>query len=415
MLTAAAGVALPAAAAAQDTTRAIPADSLRERLRRLEEELALLRDQLAVEAASGVQTASRVRAEIFGRVLTNGFHNSAAVNNADVPLFVLPPGDAGPARGGLGATIRQTSLGVSVAVERVLGGTFVGELHTDFFGGQQPSTGGRHFPLPRIRTAHGRVRWARGELLVGQASPLVAEVDPVSLASFGTPGFTAAGNLWLWVPQLRGTLELGTPARLAVQGAVLAPTTGDAVPPFDTGHDAAEQSSRPALQLRVRTRWGEDDSAGELGVGVHRGWLRLPDGRRVTSEAVVGTAVVPLGPLATLRGEAYAGQAVRGLGGGGIGQNVTATGEAVEDRGGWAQLDVRPSPLWQLGAGWGVGDPRGTALPAGRLHNEVRSAHLLVRPGGPIVAGVEYRWLRTRHDVGRAHDHHLNLAVGFEF
>lgn len=404
--------AIPAPAAAQDTTRAIPADSLRDRLRRLEEELALLRDQLATEAASGVQTATRVRAEIFGRVLTNGFHNSAAVNNADVPLFVLP---SGTGRGGLGATIRQTSLGVSVAVERVLGGTFVGELHADFFGGQQPSTGGRHFPLPRIRTAHGRVRWARGELLVGQASPLVAEVDPVSLASFGTPGFTAAGNLWLWVPQLRGTVELGTPAGLALQGAVLAPTTGDAVPPFDTGHDAAEQSSRPALQLRVRSRWGEDDRAGEIGVGVHRGWLRLEDGRRATSEAVVASAVVPLGALVTVRGEAYAGQALRGLGGGGIGQNVSAAGRAVRDRGGWAQLDVRPSPVWQLGGGCGVADPRDADVPAGRRRNTACATHLLVRPGGPLVAGVEYRRLATRHADGTARNHHVNVAVGFEF
>lgn len=407
-----------APAAAQDTTRTTPLDSLRERLRRVEEELALLREQLAVEAASGVQTASRVRAELFGRVLTNGFHNSAAVNNADVPLFVLPRGAPDVGRGGLGASIRQTSLGVSVSVERVLGGTFVGELHADFFGGQQPSTGGRHFPLPRIRTAHGSVRWARGELLAGQAPPLVAPEDPVSLASFGTPGFTAAGNLWLWVPQLRGTVELGTPARLALQGAVLAPTTGDPALPFDTGLDPAEQSSRPALQLRLRSRWGEDDRAGELGVGVHRAWLRREDGSRLASEAAVATVVLPLAPLvptATLRGEAYVGQALRGLGGGGIGQNVTAAGRAVRDRGGWAQLDVRPSSLLQLGGGCGVADPRDADVPAGRRRNTACAAFLLTRPGGPIVAGLEYRRLSTRYAAGTARNHHVNVAVGFEF
>lgn len=409
-----------AAAAAQESTRTpgtppAPGDTtleaMRARLDGAEAALALLREQLGTQAEQAVQTSSRVRAEIFGRVLMNGFHNEAAVNNADVPLFVLP-GD-GP--GGVGATIRQTSLGVTVAVERVLGGDFVGELHADFFGGQLPSTGGRHFPLPRIRTAHGTLQWACGSLLVGQAAPLVAAVDPAGLASFGTPGFTAAGNLWLWVPQLRGTVELGTAARLGLQAAVLAPTTGDAAPPFDTGLDPAEQSGRPALQLRLRSAWGEGDIAGEVGVGVHRGWLRRADGSRLASEAVVATAVVPVGAHVVLRGEAYAGRALRGLGGGGIGQNLTTAGEAVRDRGGWAQLELRPSTRLSLGAGCGVADPRDADLPAGRERNAVCATHLLLRPAEGLVAAVEYRRLSTRYAEGAARSGHLNLAMGFEF
>lgn len=395
----------------QDTTRAAPADSLAERLRRAEEAIELLREQVATQAASAVSAASRVRVELFGRVMTNAFSNSGAVNNADVPLFALPDG---PGRGA-GASIRQSSLGIAVTVERVLGGTFEGELHTDFFGGQQPSTGGRNFPLLRVRTARGIVRWARGELLVGQENPLMAGVSPQSVASFGTPEFTAAGNLWLWLPQIRGTLELGSPARIAIQGAVLAPASGDPAGAFDTDVDAAERARRPVLQARLRSRWGTEEAPGEIGVGAHRGWLRRPDGGLVRSSAVAMDAVVPIGAALTLRGEWYAGQALRGLGGGGIGQGLTTAGDAVRDRGGWAQLDVRPGPRIQASGGCGVADPDDDDLPAGRQRNLGCAAQLVLRPDGPVVVALGYRRHRTTYAAGPVTNDHMNLAAGFEF
>ena len=405
---------LPVSTSAQDPARADSAraatDSILERLQRAEEAIALLRDQLAAEAATAVQSASRVRLELFGRILTNAFSNSAPVNNSDVPLFVLPAGDRGAS-----ASVRQSSLGVAVDVSDVLGGAFTGDLHMDFFGGQQPSTGGRHFPLLRIRTARAFLRWPRGELLIGQEVPLIAGLNPESIASFGTPGFVAAGNLWLWLPQIRGTLELGTPARLAIQGAVLAPTTGDPANLFDTGVDPAEQTRRPYLQGRLRAAWGSDVTRGEIGVGVHRGWFRRADGARLTSRGVAVDASIPFGALIELRAEAYQGKGLRGLGGAGIGQLVTSGGAPVEDRGGWVQLNVRPSSLVEVGGGCGIGDPDDEGLPAGRLRNVSCEGHVIARPGGPLVAGVEFRRLRTSYAAGPVHNNHLNLAVGFEF
>lgn len=401
-------------APAQDTSPTDSAraatDSVLERLRRAEEAIALLRDQLAAESATAVQSASRVRLELFGRVMMNAFTNSAPVNNSDVPLFALPAGNHGAS-----ASVRQSSLGVALDVSDVLGGTFIGDLHMDFFGGQQPSSGGRHFPLLRIRTARAIVRWPRGEVLVGQEVPLIVGLNPVSVASFGTPGFVAAGNLWLWLPQVRGTLELGTPLRLAVQGAVLAPTTGDPANQFDTGVDPAEQTRRPYLQARVRAAWGGDMARGEIGVGVHHGWLRRMDGGELTSRAVAIDATIPLGSMIELRAEAYDGKALRGLGGGGIGQLITTGGAAVEDRGGWVQLNARPSSRLEFGGGCGAADPEDEGLPAGRLRNAACEVHLISRPGGPVLAGLEFRRLRTSYPAGPVHNNHVNLAVGFEF
>jgi len=404
---------------AQDTTRAPTrqsVDSLAERLRRAEEAIALLRDQIATQAEASVQSATRVRVELFGRVLANGFVNTDSVNNNDIPQFAAPSG--GREQGGTGAAIRQTSLGVRVDVQNVLGGTFDGELHADFFGGQQVSVGGRHFPLMRIRTARGILTWSRGEVLFGQEVPLIAGVNPVSVASFGTSEFATAGNLWLWLPQLRGTWVFWPRARLAIQGAVLAPTTGDPVGTFDTGLDPAERSNRPYLQARLRTRWGDEESRGEIGVGVHRGWIRrASDGSLVASEAIAADAVVPLGSYVELRGEVYSGQALRGLGGGGIGQNLTTSGAPVEDRGGWAQVVVTPNTLVSFSAGCGVGDPEDVAgLPAGRLRNVACEGHVTAHPAGPIVASLGWRGHRTTYETaGVAKNNHINLALGFEF
>jgi hypothetical protein len=213
------------------------------------------------------QPAPKRTVEFSGLVLVNGFFNNAAVNNSDVPQFALP--DTAPAGAG-GAAIRQTRLRVFLTEADVLRGSLTGEIDADFFGGQEPSSGGRTFPLLRLRRAVGTVSWSHAQLLFGQESPLVAERSPRSLASIGFPDFAGAGNLWLWLPQLRGTVEAGYTLRLALQAAVLAPTEGR--PQSDsliTQPDSAERSRRPYLQGRVRLGWGPTDDPSEVALGGH--------------------------------------------------------------------------------------------------------------------------------------------------
>lgn len=432
--------------AAADTLR----DSVLARLQRAEDAIALLRQQLAAQAASATQSQSRARFDIGGRVLVNGFLNSRGVNNVDVPQFARPDAQAGPRPGGLGAAIRQTTLSGTAFVPRVLGATFTGDVNVDFYGGQQASPGGRHFPLLRLRTARGALRWRDVEVMVGQDGPMVSAIEPVSVAAVGVAEFGTAGNLWIWLPQVRVTAERAVTAgrgpqgdgalRIGIQGAVLAPNNGDAVGLFDTGVDAAERSKRPFLQARLRARWGEEDRAGEIGIGVHRGWIVDPTGPPVgdlPSDATVANALLPVGgagPLRfDLRGEAYHGQALRGLGGGGIAQTfavagvntpATATTPAVQrasvpltTRGGWAQLNVRYLELLTVGGGCGVDAPRGTLNPAAapRQRNNVCEGHAILRPEGPLLFGVTYRRTRTRYAAGPFVNDHYNVAFGYQF
>src|SRR4029077_8886109 len=123
-------------------------------------------------------------------------------------------------------------------------------------GGQEPSSGGRTFPLLRLRRGAGEGDWAPLQLMVGQEVPLISPRNPRSLAAVGFPEFSSAGNLWLWIPQIRVTVETGYSLRLALQAAVLAPTAGTQQPAFNTSLDSAERTSRPYLEGRLRLAWG---------------------------------------------------------------------------------------------------------------------------------------------------------------
>ena len=80
----------------------------------------------------------------------------------------------------------------------------------------------------------------------------------------------------------------------------------------------------------------------------------------------------------------------------------------------WGQAIVHPFPVLSAGAGCGVDDPRDRDRPL-RRRNTVCAAHLLWRPAGTLVAGLEYRRLSTLYASGsRYRNDHLNLALGFE-
>lgn len=418
-------VGLPLTALAQDTSRVAAMDSLLARLRALESSVEVLQKQLVEQANSAVQSHSRASMEITGRVVINAFSNERRVNSVDDPQFVRRDTAGGQQQGGFGMAVRQTMLGMRTTVPDVAGATLRGVVDLDFFGGQQPSTGGRTFPLLRLRTAHATLHWTHAEIMAGQEIPLFSPLNPVSPAAFGTPNFVASGNLWLWLPQLRVTGEVGTRARLGVQAAVLAPTSGDPVGAFDTDFDAAERSRRPYLESRVRLRWGDDPSAmGEVGCSGHLGWVSVTAASRprpdslLTSSAVGCDARLPLGEWIEIRGEAYTGQLMRGLGGGAIGQGIGAGGRPIRNDAGWVQVNLRAPSIWSGGAGCGIDDPRdGDVLQDanGRLQNTACAAYAIVRPAGPVFVGAEVRRIETRYIGARFANNHLNLAMGFEF
>ena len=383
------------------------------RLRRAENAIAALQQQAAEQSDSKVETRSRARLEIVGRVAVNSFGNNRRVNNVDNPQIVLPDPAANVPMRGLGMSIRQTRLAFGLTgLPQTFGGTTTADLDIDFYGGQLPSSGGRTFPLIRMRTARAHVQWSNANLLIGQESPLVSGLNPVSPAAIGTPAFAAAGNLWLWLPQVRLGVSTQGQRRVGLQLAVLAPTSGDAAAFFDTDNDLAERSMRPFVQARVFARSGEGEGAREVGCGAHQGWLLLAVDAE-SSNAFACDVLLPITTRLEMRGEFFSGQGLRGLGGGGIGQNVgVVAAEPLESTGGWAQINARPVDAVQLGAGCGMDHP---AAPATRRRNDACAAFLTVRPPGSMVLGTELRRIRTEYSSGRYTNDHVTLVLALEF
>jgi hypothetical protein len=394
-------------------------DTLALKVRTLEELVRLLRQQMAEQAGAAIAPREGYRVELGGTVLMNGFYNDVRVNNSDVPQFVLPPDTASRLPpGGLGATVRQTRLTLFALAPAVLGASLTGELDLDFFGGQQPSSGGRTFPLVRIRRTRADLVWRHAAVMVGQEAPLIAELNPTSFAALGFPEFAGSGNLWLWIPQIRAGLSGGGAIRAGVDLAVMAPGAGTPQDLFATQPDRAERSARPFIQGRVFARWGDPEDPSELSAGGHLGWLATPGDSLLQSRAVAGSLRLTVTRFVELRGEAFLGEALGVLGGGGIGQTLGPADVPVRTKGGWGQLNLRPAPQLEIGGGAGLDDPDDRDLDpaAGRLENRTFTGHLTWRPR-PLVVALEYRRAGTRYGspVGRQWNNHVNLAVGLAF
>ena len=104
-------------------------------------------------------------------------------------------------------------------------------------------------------------------------------LNPVSLAASGVPNFSATGNLWNWLGQLRLTQEIGTTtagqhtSRVERAGRVDRPYADAQAPGEPDAVDAGERSGRPALEARIRAEWG-DSVASRRHRCVDRRWRR---------------------------------------------------------------------------------------------------------------------------------------------
>ena len=205
-----------------------------------------------------------------------------------------------------------------------------------------------------------------------------------------------------------------------MQAAALASTTGDAVGAFDTDADPAERSGRPAAEARLRLQWGEEGRQSEIGCGGHASWIATNDTDFVQSDAVACDARIIVGPIEA-RGEGYRGHALRGLGGGGVSQNLNKDGGPLTDTGFWGQLSIEVNPVLRFGGGCGADKPDEATLPStARLHNQSCSGYTIIHPGGPIFIGGEFRRLETRYNSGpdtstTYANNHINVSIGFEF
>jgi hypothetical protein len=371
---------------------------------------------LSAQAATTPQAGHGV--EISGVLLLNAYYSDDLVNNREVPWLASPRNPfAGDPLRSLGSTVRQSRLVLSASTAGVAGARMDGEVDIDFYGADAASS--RSEPVPRVRRMVGRIAWPNVWVLFGQETLPISPLDPSTFAAVSVPGFTGSGNLSRWMPQIRVGVEIGNTLRIGVEAAAVAPRFNKMLDDDIPEPDPAELSKRPFVQGRLLTRWETDGIDGEVSAGGHYGWFTTGNDSLGITRAAAAAARVFFKEIVELKGEAFLGEGLGMLGGGGIDQTLSPDGRPVRTSGGWAQINVHLARELEFGGAYGIDNPHGGDLDpvTGRSYNMTWRSHCHFNLS-PWVIAIEYQRIETTYsdavfDLQTAN--HLNLALGFEF
>jgi hypothetical protein len=383
-----------------------------------------------------VESASRYPVKISGLVLFNSYWNKGVVDIQDLPSLALPsfPGAPSPS---VGATLRQTMLGVEARGPRLFGAQTSAEAEIDFAGGSPTTSFGVAAGLLRLRTAKISLDWKNTSLNIGQDNLFFSPLSPTSFATVYEPAMSWSGNLWVWTPgvELAHRIALNDTSSFLLQGGILDPLTEEA--PVFEGRDptAGEASRAPAVAGRIAF----DHSRAArypftIGFGGYRAQQQYQAFPVVASWTMNFDFKAGLGKNLEVSGEWYRGQAVGGLGGG-IWTSVVypepaGTHSAIEplrSTGGWAQLKVIPATRFEINGAFGQDENDGQDLrvfsasfsgagfPA-MQKNRTDLVNFIYKPTSALLFAVEWRHLFTlpANAAPQSADH-LNLAAGVRF
>ncbi len=381
-------------------------------------------------AAGTAAEASPIKVTPYGTIYFNLFDNSAGTNNADVPLW------ATPGTASLSASARQTRFGLRLTGLTAAQAKVTAVVEADFYGGF-PSVGvGDNMGVVRLRLANVRLDWHNTSVVVGQDWMVFAPGNPVSIAAAGIPAMAATGNAWARLPQVR--VEWHNSAVL-LQGAVLAPSTGDFSSAFLDQPVSGQLSQVPFLQGRAAltsSDWRGLKRPASIGVSGQYGRARVVTttfDRTVDSRGVALDWNVPLVSRVTLAGEAFSGRNLAGFQAG-VFQGVnpdSASGappaivdggpRAIETRGGWTQVAAAVNPSLTVLATYGLDNPRDDLLKSvsrrdWRLRNTAVAFAFIHKLSPNLSWGIEDRRIATQFALtGRHTTNHVNLAATFTF
>jgi hypothetical protein len=412
------------------------AGSLNERVSTLEESAELLSGKVDEQYQTKVESASKYRVRLSGIVLLNLFGNRGMVDSQDLPNYV-PRSSSFDSNGALGATLRQSQLGLEVFGPRLAGARTSGTLQVDLAGGFPEVSNGVNFGLLRLRIADMRMDWERTSAVIGQDNLFFSPLSPTSFASLAVPAFGYQGNLWGWTPQVRleHRFDFAGGQSLSVQGGVLDNVSGE--PPYSQSGrlpQAGERSGLPAEALRVAWTRMFLGRPLVLGGAAYYGRQNWGFSRHVDAWAGMADWQVPLTRQIDFSGEFYRGRAAGGLGGG-IGRSVLYSGSifdpatqvrGLDSVGGWSQLKFKATSRLEFNGAFGLDNPMAEdvrAFPASQsyfdprlVQNRSALVNFIYRPRSNLLFSTEYRHLRTFEiDSGSRSAEQMNVMMGILF
>lgn len=376
---------------------------------KLEERVAVAEQRNEEHEQSKLGSDHKLPVTLTGMLLFNAYTNGHASADTQYPTTAA----ATPGPVAIGASFRQTTIGLKMSGPEVWGGGKVsGTLFMDFFGGPGVTLN----QLVRLRIATLNVDWKNTSLEVGVDKPIVAPREPESLAQVGVSPLTGAGNLWLWQPQARieQRFAIGENAGLRAQLGIYQTSE------FGTGVtlDSRIDRARPGYEGRFELwrQWGA--SRIEMAPGFHVSDSHL---RGVSVPSRIFTLDWLVRPVQKLdfSGAFFDGENIGVLGGLRQGITIFPNGEAraIQAYGGWGQVAYRPTARLSFHAYGGQESDRGSDLLAGAIaRNRVLAANVMYRLGSNVIAGFEASKTRTSYfqSVTRTNPHY-DLSIAYLF
>lgn len=402
-----------------------------------EDDWEILKARVDEQAQDKVESGSRYRLKLWGLALFNAFGVSGRVDDLDLPTLALPRAPGG-ASGSLGASVRQSIIGLTGIGPEVLGARTSADLQMDFFGGLPNGYGGGSSGLFRIRVSRIRFDWERTSIVGGLDTPFFSPNVPTSYMSVAVPAFASAGNLWSWSPTVRVEHRFDTSiTQFKIEAGFLAPS---AYAPSASGFrrpTPGESSRQPVYAIRLSANGTHGDRPVSLGISGLYFPQRFPGGATLSGWGSVLDWRFPMIPHTELSGEFFAGKGLDSFGGVPVptiqpadyNGYIQVGGPALANimtMGGWSQLKVTVNSRNEFNAAIGTGARQADSLAQAALlapsleylspRNEMVFVNYIFRPRSDLLFSAEYRRLRTYPLSGNpAIAGQFGLAAGFLF
>ena len=363
-------------------------------------------------AQSKLESEHRLPIQVTGMALFNAYWNGRNSGDTSHPTTA----SASSSQPFAGATLRQTIVGLKFQGPRIFaGGSVNGTVYVDFFAGTASSLN----QLARIRTASLNLDWKDTTIMVGQDKPILAPREATSLAQVGVTPLTAAGNLWLWMPQARleQRFHFGDSAGLRAQVGVFQTNENTSNVPAE--YLTAFSRARPGWQSRFEF-WRDLPGGRHISIapGLHHSRSIVEDRSLPANVYAVDWLIRPHARL-DFSGQFFSGRNTQTLGGLRPGITFFADGSVrpVRSQGGWAQLSFRATARTSFNLyGGQEAHPAADLLPGAIQRNRAYAANIMYKLGSNVLAAFEAYQARTTYlGSGTRLIPHYDFALAYLF
>jgi hypothetical protein len=371
----------------------------------IDERLDIQQSRIQEMAQTKVEASQRFPIRLTGMALFNAFINSKQSGGADYPIVAASTGP-----GHDSATVRQSIVGLEFdGPTTIWGGKAQGSIFADFFTGATNSA-------MRLRTASIEIDWKTRIIAAGIEKPIFNPREPSSLAQVGVSPLTGAGNLWLWLPQVRFEQELRFSSRTGLHAQIGVVQTREIGPYAST---VTPEAARPGAEGRVNFHHNFDDNRRfEFASGFHTSTTHAAGFSIPSNLYSFDWFFNPVRRI-EFTGVFYSGQNVADLGTG-TRQGYAiyhSYAYAVRSQGGWGQITVHTLPRLDFHLFTGQVNDDNHELPAGSIGKNLLfggNAYFHVAPN--VIVGLETTQLRTTLlGQGVRINNHYDLALAYRF